>query len=208
MNKQRRRIVLFSLAALTAGIIAQPIAAAFGPRAGQKSEAPMLIDDFSDPGRMSALGTFWRGFTDQVMGGVSTASSKLETIDGRRALRLTGSVSLENNGGFVQVALPLTGSGAPLDVSAYKGIRATVLGNGETYHIHLRTTTTALPWQYYHAPFIAGPKWTTVDLPFDRFTPASIRAKLDPSLLTRIAVVASEKAFQADVAVSKLEFYR
>ena len=83
----------------------------------------MLIDDFSDPGRMSALGTFWRGFTDQVMGGVSTASSKIETIDGRRALRLTGSVSLENNGGFVQVALPLTGSGAPLDVSAYKGIR-------------------------------------------------------------------------------------
>jgi hypothetical protein len=168
----------------------------------------MLIDDFSDPGRMSALGTFWRGFTDQVMGGVSTASSKLETIDGRKALRLTGTVSLENNGGFVQVALPLTGSGAPLDVSAYKGIRLTVRGNGEKYHIHLRTTTTTLPWQYYHAEFVAGPKWTTAELPFDRFTPASIRAKLDPSVLTRIAVVASEKAFQADVTVSKLEFYK
>jgi hypothetical protein len=207
MNKQRRWIVLFSLAAMTAGIIARP-ATAVGPSAEQRSEASMLIDDFSDPGRMSALGTFWRGFTDQVMGGVSTASSKLETIDGRKALHLTGSVSLENNGGFVQVALPLTGSGAPLDVSAYKGIRVAVLGNGETYHLHLRTTTTALPWQYYHARFVAGPKWTTVDLPFDRVTPASIRAKLDPSLLTRIAVVASEKAFQADVAVSKLEFYR
>jgi hypothetical protein len=207
MKAQQRRIVLFLFAALMAGIIARP-AAAVGPGTAQRSEASMLIDDFSDPGRMSALGTFWRGFTDQVMGGVSAASSKLETIDGRKALRLTGSVSLENNGGFVQVALPLTGSGAPLDVSAYQGIRITVLGNGETYHIHLRTTTTALPWQYYHAGFIAGPKWTTVEIPFDRFTPASIRAKLDPALLTRIALVASEKAFQADVAVSKLEFYR
>jgi hypothetical protein len=117
----------------------------------QDKESPMpqrpalLIDDFSNPDRMSALGTFWRGFTDQVMGGVSTATSRMETIEGRRALRLVGDVSLENNGGFVQVALPLTGSGAPLDVSTYRGIRLTVRGNGETYHIHLRTTGTALP---------------------------------------------------------------
>ena len=57
----------------------------------------LLIDDFSNPERMSALGTFWRGFTDQVMGGVSTATSRMETIEGRRALWLVGDVSLENN---------------------------------------------------------------------------------------------------------------
>ena len=168
----------------------------------------MLIDDFTNPDRMSALGTFWRPFTDQVMGGVSTASSKIETIDGRRALRLTGKVSLENNGGFVQVALPLTGTGAPLDVSAFRGIRAIVRGNGETYHLHLRTTTTTLPWQYYHAAFPAGPKWTTVELPFDKFVPAALKAKLDPARLLRIAVVASEKEFQADIAVSRIEFFK
>ena len=77
------------------------------------------------PDRMSALGTFWRGFTDQVMGGVSTAASPMETIEGRRAPRLVGEVSPENNGGFVQMALPLTGSGHPLDASAYRGIRVT-----------------------------------------------------------------------------------
>ena len=168
----------------------------------------MLIDDFSNPERMSALGTFWRAFTDQVMGGVSTASSKIETIDGRPALHLTGAVSLKNNGGFVQVALPLTGSGAPLDVSGYRGIRATVRGNGETYHLHLRTTTTTLPWRYYHAAFAAGPQWTTVDLPFDKFVPAAMKAKLDPATLLRIAVVASEKEFQADIAVSRIEFFK
>ena len=168
----------------------------------------MLIDDFSNPERMSALGTFWRSFTDQVMGGMSTASSKIETIDGRPALHLTGAVSLKNNGGFVQVALPLTGSWAPLDVSDYLGIRATVRGNGETYHLHLRTTTTTLPWQYYHAAFAAGPKWTTVDLPFDKFVPAALKAKLDPAKLLRIAVVASGKEFQADIAVSRIEFFK
>ena len=180
----------------------------------QDKESPMpqrpalLIDDFSNPDRMSAIGTFWRGFTDQVMGGVSTATSRMETIEGRRALRLIGDVSLENNGGFVQVALPLTGSGAPLDVSSYRGIRLTVKGNGETYHVHLRTTGTALPWQYYHAAFPAGPAWATIDLPFDGFKAAALESRLDPTQLTRMAVVASGKAFRADVAVARIEFYR
>jgi hypothetical protein len=167
-----------------------------------------LIDDFSNPDRMSALHTFWRGFTDQVMGGVSTATYRMETIEGRRALRLVGEVSLENNGGFVQAALPLTGTGAPLDVSAYRGIQLTVKGNGETYHVHLRTTGTALPWQYYHVAFIAGPAWVTIDLPFDGFKAAALESRLDPAQLTRIAVVASGKAFRADVAVARIEFYR
>jgi hypothetical protein len=180
----------------------------------QVKESPMpkgpalLIDNFSNPDRMSALGTFWRGFTDQVMGGVSTATSRMETIEGRRALRLVGDVSLENNGGFVQEALPLTGSGAPLDVSAYRGIRLTVKGNGETYHVHLRTTGTALPWQYYHSAFPAGPAWASIDLPFDGFKAAALESRLDPTQLTRIAVVASGRAFRADVAVARIEFYR
>jgi hypothetical protein len=180
----------------------------------QVKESPMpqrpalLIDDFSNPDRMSALGTFWRAFTDQVMGGVSTATSRMETMEGRRALRLVGDVSLENNGGFVQSALPLTGSGAPLDLSTYRGIRLTVKGNGETYHIHLRTTGTALPWQYYHAAFLAKPAWATIDIPFDGFKAAALESKLDPTQLTQIGVVASGKAFRADIAVARIEFYR
>lgn len=168
----------------------------------------LLIDDFSRLDRLSALGTYWRGFTDQVMGGVSTATIRVETVAERRALRLTGDVSLENNGGFVQVALPLTGSGLPLDVSSYKGLRLLVLGNDETYHIHLRTTATGLPWQYYYAAFPAGPSWQTIDLPFDAFQGASLKAKLDPGQATRIAIVAYGKAFRADVAVGRIELYR
>lgn len=207
MKKRPFWIIALSFLVLAAGFFASATLAVDGS-SSQVPEASMLIDDFTNPGRMSALGTFWRAFTDQVMGGISTAAAKIETIDGRPALRLSGDVSLKNNGGFVQVALPLTGSGAPLDVSAYRGIRLRVRGNGETYHLHLRTTTTILPWQYYHAAFPAGSKWATVELTFDGFEPAALKTKLDPSRLTRIAVVASEKEFRADIAVSKIEFFK
>ena len=76
------------------------------PVLGTAERAPLLLDDFSRPDGRSALGTAWRAFTDQVMGGVSTQSVGRETVEGERALRLRGEVRLDNNGGFVQVALP------------------------------------------------------------------------------------------------------
>ena len=67
----------------------------------------MLIDDFNDPGGLSRLGTPWRSVTDQVMGGVSTARIAFEEIQGRLCLCLSGDVSLDNNGGFIQASLDL-----------------------------------------------------------------------------------------------------
>jgi len=167
-----------------------------------------LIDDFSNADGTSSLGTTWRMFTDRVMGGVSEATSGLEDLDGRRCLRLRGRVSLENNGGFIQVALSLTPSERPFDASEFKGVRAWVRGNGKTYHLHLRTTATRLPWQYYGAAFAAGEVWRQVDLPFDRFEPENLGTKVDPAKLERVAVVAIGEEFEADIAVSRLEFYR
>jgi hypothetical protein len=183
----------------------------FGPRAEEaamQAASTLLVDDFSGEQGTSAIGTEWRLFTDRVMGGVSDATSSLETIEGRRCLRLRGRVSLENNGGFIQVALPLTQGGRPFDASEFKGVRAWVRGNGKTYHIHLRTAQTRLPWQYFSAAFDSTPIWRPVDLPFDGFKPENLQAKLDTRGLERIAVVAIGKEFEADVAVSRLEFYR
>ncbi len=165
-----------------------------------------LIDDFS--GRQSAIGTEWRMFTDRVMGGVSDATSGLETIEGRRSLRLRGRVSLENNGGFVQVALPLALGGRPFDAAEFTGVRVWARGNGRTYHIHLRTGQTRLPWQYFSAAFDAGAGWRPFELPFDQFKPENLRARLDTRGLERIAIVAIGEEFEADIAVSRLEFYR
>jgi hypothetical protein len=173
-----------------------------------QAPSALLIDDFSGEQGTSSIGTEWRLFTDRVMGGVSDATSSLETIEGRRCLRLRGRVSLKNNGGFIQVALPLAQGGRPIDASEFKGVRAWVRGNGKTYHIHLRTAQTGRPWQYFGAAFDSTPLWRPVDLPFDGFKPENLQAKLDSRGLERIAVVAIGEEFEADVAVSRLEFYR
>ena len=168
----------------------------------------LLIDDFSGSNGISSLGPQWRMFTDRVMGGVSTADWAYETIDGRRCVRLRGDVSLANNGGFVQIALPLTEEGRPFDASAFKGVRLWAYGNGEMYHIHLRSTDNRRPWQYYGAKFIADSSWRMVELPFSDFYPESLRAELKTDQLVRIAVVAIGREFKADIAVERLEFYR
>jgi hypothetical protein len=173
----------------------------------QETES-FLIDDFSNQSGTSAIGTEWRLFTDRVMGGVSDATSAMETVEGRRCLRLKGRVSLENNGGFIQVALPLSLGGRSFDAGIFKGVRVWVCGNGKTYHIHLRTGKTRLPWQYFSAAFDAGTAWQTVELPFDRFKPENLRARLDTRNLERIALVAIGEEMDADVSVSRLEFYR
>jgi len=113
------------------------------------ANSSFLIDDFSKAEGVSSIGTQWRMFTDRVMGGISTASSGYEVIEGHRCLRLQGSVSLENNGGFIQVALPLEMNGRFFDAGDFKGVRLWVRGNGENYYVHLRTNQSRLPWQFF-----------------------------------------------------------
>lgn len=173
-----------------------------------ESLSDFLIDDFSREGGISAIGTKWKQYTDQVMGGVSTASYAFEVIDGKRCIRLQGNVSLKNRGGFVQVALPLRQNGRAFDATQFTGIRLWVKGNGETYYVHLRSSKTWLPWQYYEAPFFADDQWQKVEIPFAQFNPQSLKSALNPKKLKRLAVVGAKKAFKADIAVSRIEFYK
>ncbi len=168
----------------------------------------MLIDDFSAPGRTSRLGTRWRGVSDRVMGGISEATVALDRIDGRACLRLTGEVRLENDGGFIQASLDLAPEGGSVDASAFAGLRLLVRGNGEGYALHLRTPDNRRPWQSYRAQFTAGPAWETVELPFASFRPHRLEAPLDVTRLRRLGLVAIGRAFQADLAVAELGFYR
>ena len=89
----------------------------------------MLIDDFSGDALVSALGTRWQVVSDQVMGGISRAALQVGEHAGRRCLRLHGEVRLENNGGFVQMALDLAPAGVPIDVSRFAGLCLVVNGN-------------------------------------------------------------------------------
>lgn len=146
----------------------------------------------------------WRGFSDRVMGGVSQETVTIETLDGQRCIRLRGDVRLENNGGFVQVALPLEQHGTPFDAGAFGAVRLRVWGNGESYRLHLRTADCRRPQQYYWAAFVAQPTWQTIDMPFSTFEPKDLAAPFNPRALTRLGVVAYGRPFTADVAVARV----
>jgi len=149
----------------------------------------------------------WEYVADTVMGGVSRGRITPATIDGRAAMRLTGKVSLDNNGGFIQMAFDLNG-GAPIDASDWSGIELDTYGNNEPYELRLRTTDLRRPWQSYRAEFTAAPRWETHRLPFSAFTPHRIDIPFNPAKLRRIGVLAIGRAFDAEIAVAGLRFLR
>ncbi|MGI9522418.1 MAG: CIA30 family protein [Hyphomicrobiaceae bacterium] len=150
----------------------------------------------------------WQFVSDTVMGGVSRGSTVHESIAGRNALRMRGIVRLENNGGFIQVALDLRPDGSPVDASAFSGIEIDVIGNSETYNLHLRTTDLTRPWQSYRQSFEAGTNWETHRLPFADFEAYRTDADLDVTKLRRIGIVAIGRPFKADIAVGGIRFYK
>ena len=155
----------------------------------------------------AAAGGRWRLVTDQVMGGVSHGTLRPETVAGRPALRMQGDVRLENNGGFVQMALDLAPSGAAVDVDGWTGFEIEAFGNGARYNLHLRTADMTRPWQSYRQAFEAPAAWRTLRLPFAGFGPHRIDAPLDLKRLKRIGFVAIGRAFHADLAVAAVRLY-
>lgn len=138
-------------------------------RSEDKQTALPVIDDISREPPIATIGTNWQLFTDTVMGGVSKATMTRETVAYREAIRLRGNVSLENNGGFVQISLDFRSDGGPIDAGGWSGIEVDVFGNGEEYGINLRTTDLTRPWQSYRQTFIAASHWETVRFPFNNF---------------------------------------
>lgn len=103
----------------------------------------------------------WRYIGDNVMGGVSTGGAQI-TSEG---LHLTGQVSTDNNGGFIQVRRELA-DGLPLGASA---LVLSVRGNGQRYTVFIRTTQGRRPWHNYKASFVAPAQWSEVRLEFTDF---------------------------------------
>ena len=164
----------------------------------------LLLDDFLYTDLMSSAGMRWQGVSDRVMGGVSRENVELTEICGRRCLRLRGDVRLDNNGGFIQMALDLAEAGGTLDASPYTGVSVDVWGNGEEYDLRLRTADCVRPWQSYRTSFIAEPAWSQINLPFESFVPHRLGASLDLRCLRRLGFLGIGRAFAADLAVAKL----
>ena len=174
-----------------------------------KSE--LLIDDFRDGSGRSALGGYWQLSSDRVMGGISKGRAFLipaEDDESRFVMKMTGEVRLENNGGFIQVRLPLVTQNQPLNAADFSGISLRVRGNDQQYFVHLRTVGSRLPWLYHYAEFEAPGDWTEIRLPFDSFKSDNVpMGNVRADRLVSIAVVAAKEQMMADIEVAELSFY-
>ncbi|TVQ29540.1 MAG: hypothetical protein EA370_14935, partial [Wenzhouxiangella sp.] len=150
-------------------------------------------------------GTGWQGFTDRVMGGLSDIQAGYREIEGRTVLAMSGQVRLENNGGFIQVRLPLDARGGLFDAGDFSGIRiAARAPKPGAYYLHLRTADTRRPWAYYRARLTLGEDWTVIDIPWSSFEAQSLNTPLDTRRLRSLAVVAYGEAFEAEIEVRRL----
>jgi len=198
MNSTRRSIL--TLAGLSP----------FGSLAGNRllseaaaSERAILSDFTAEPAYIRP-DVNWRGFTDRVMGGVSNAEFGPAEIDGQRCMRMTGAVTRDSGGGFVQMALYFDG---PSDASAYQGIELLVRGNDEDYNVHVRTSDCGWHNESYRATFHATSAWQTVRLPWLAFAPNGLSTPLDTARLQRVGLLGWMRDFEADLALGQITLY-
>ena len=158
-----------------------------------------LIDDFSNKSQNR-----WQFFTDQVMGGVSEGNASIVSDKSGQYVRLEGSVSTGNNGGFIQIRTDINEG-----TNEAKGIIIKAKGNGEDYYIHLRTSGTVLPWQYYQISFPTSKNWSEIKLPFANFERSSswISKKITGDKIRTLGIVAYGKNHNAKLDVAYLSFY-
>ncbi len=151
---------------------------------------------------MNGLEPNWELVTDRVMGGVSNGQMGQAVINSHAATRMTGQVNLDNNGGFIQIAADL-----PPPPTDAKGVALHLIGNAETYNIHLRTTDLDRPWQSFRHAFTAPSEWTLCHFDFGDFEAHRTDEPLRPGNIRRIGIVAIGRVFDADAAVSTVCYY-
>lgn len=172
---------------------------------GMAAAQPLLLDDFSGTDGVSVFGTRWQGFTDRVMGGRSEIQAGYREHDGGHALYMQGPVRLENNGGFIQVRLPLGANREGFDASAYAGVAITLRGRPGPYFLHIRNHETQRVWQYYRAALEVDEHWQRLVVSFADFDSEHLRGALDTRQLRSLAIVAYGEAFEAELEISRLE---
>ena len=147
----------------------------------------------------------WEFISDQVMGCESDGKVEFIKEDDKSFVRMTGIVSLENNGGFIQIRKKIDYS---LSKNS-KAIKIEVRGNNQEYFIHIRTSGTILPWQYYQAPFLATNAWETQNINLDEFKRSGIMLakNINPKNIKSIAIVAYGKEYEAVVEVNNIIIY-
>ncbi len=106
----------------------------------------------------------WNIVNDGVMGGLS-ASSMQWREDGVAVF--SGSVSLENNGGFASTRAILEG----VNLAGFSSVALRVKGDGKTYKFRIRTDRNFDGVTYSCDFFAPAGEWKEIRLPFSEFVP-------------------------------------
>jgi monofunctional biosynthetic peptidoglycan transglycosylase len=106
----------------------------------------------------------WYTVDDVVMGGVS--SSRVEIVE-PNILFFSGSMSLENNGGFSSVRSDWN----IIDLSGFDGVLLRVLGDGKVYRLRIRTAEAGGDIAYNGAFETTPDQWIQVYVPFVDMVP-------------------------------------
>jgi len=199
---------LIAMATLAPLISMPTLEAATKTMSDNQQSSNLILSDFTGDEPVVIDGAGWRGFSDRVMGGISTANLERDTVGGKKCARLTGDVTRKSNGGFIQMAIYFGVNESELDASGYAGAELLVYGNNEDYNVHVRTADCGWHSQSYRHTFFAKPEWQTVRIPWSAFTPNELSDPLDNSRLTRIAVLGWMREFKADIALAELSLYR
>jgi len=148
--------------------------------------------------------TKWRYISDDVMGGVSTGSVVYEMNEGHSIAYLSGDVSTENNGGFIQVQRKLK----DINLEKAKYIKIIAKGNNQKYFIHLRTSGTILPWQYYEFDFVATENYKEFILPINKFKKSGsfLANKVKSKSIKSVGIVAFGRDHEAKLHVKEIAF--
>ena len=146
----------------------------------------------------------WEFVSDKVMGGISEGKFEILKDKKNNFLRLSGFVSTENNGGFIQIR-----SNFDIDEENFNGIRIKARGLPSEYFIHIRTSFLLLPWQYYSGKFVVSEVWEDYEILFEDFEKSNF---YQPSLFSSsdiksIGFVAFGKNFEAQLDILQAELF-
>jgi monofunctional biosynthetic peptidoglycan transglycosylase len=145
----------------------------------------------------------WTVVVDGVMGGRSTGKVSRNELGG---IRFSGTLSLENNGGFSQMRSDVTGD----EFEGASGLEVTFRGDGRSYNFDGRCSDARVMAGGFQRTFeTEAGVWKTIQLPFDEFRLYSFGRRvrgakaITPTMIESIGVTLSDKAegpFSLDVA--------
>lgn len=167
------------------------------------ARADVVLVDFGDAAEVAA----WRTVNDPVMGGLSTSQVRF----GEGGLVFSGTISLENDGGFASARGPANPDIGRRAAGA-ASLRISAVGDGKTYL--LRVGNAGQPWSYIQRFSTEAAVARSYELPIAGFQAVGMRLDpapnapqiLDPSTISQVSVyILDKQQGPFDITISSIE---